>query len=53
MTRLLAKDKPVDVGFTAHPSGVTKEELLAVDAPISIAYAGELLCTSHPKLGIY
>lgn len=39
VTRLLAKGKPVDVGFTAHPSGVTKEELLAVDAPISIAYA--------------
>jgi len=38
--RYLAKDKPVEVGFTAHPSNITPEELMAVDGPISLAYAG-------------
>jgi hypothetical protein len=32
----------IDVGYTAHPSFVTHEELGAINGPLSIAAAGEL-----------
>jgi dienelactone hydrolase len=41
VARWLAEGKGVDAGFTAHPSGLTEEELQAIVNPISIAYAGD------------
>lgn len=41
VARFLAEGKGLDAGFTAHPSGLTAEELSRVAYPISIAYAGE------------
>jgi dienelactone hydrolase len=42
VARFLAQGKGLDSGFTAHPSGIETAELQAVNAPFSIAYAGEL-----------
>lgn len=35
------RDGRLDVGYTAHPSFVTSEELSAIDKPLSIAAAGK------------
>ncbi|KAH7157377.1 dienelactone hydrolase [Dactylonectria estremocensis] len=37
--RLLAEDKGADVGFAAHPSLLTDEEILAITGPASVAAA--------------
>ncbi|OOQ87156.1 dienelactone hydrolase family protein [Penicillium brasilianum] len=53
VTRFLKTDK-VDVGFAAHPSFITHEELGAIQGPFSIAAAGRFppfpptLFTFHP-----
>jgi dienelactone hydrolase len=41
VARLLAKGKGLDVGFLAHPSRMTTEEVSAVAGPLSIAAPGE------------
>jgi hypothetical protein len=40
------KEGKLDVGYTAHPSFVDKEELEGIKGPLSIAAAGELFVTS-------
>lgn len=37
----------IDVGYTAHPSFVTHEELGAIDGPLSIAAAGKLMIARY------
>jgi len=39
VVRFMAKGKPIDVGYVAHPSFVEEEELKAIDGPLSIAAA--------------
>jgi hypothetical protein len=39
------KEGKLDVGYTAHPSFVDKEELEGIKGPLSIAAAGELFFT--------
>lgn len=46
VTRFLKSNK-VDVGFVAHPSFITHEELGAIQGPFSIAAAGKLLPSPH------
>jgi dienelactone hydrolase len=41
--RFLAKGRGADVGFTAHPSLLQDDEVLAIDGPVAIAAAGELI----------
>lgn len=44
------KDGKVDVGYTAHPSFVTHEELGAIQGPLSIAASGKL---AHPGADMF
>lgn len=39
----------IDVGYTAHPSFVTHEELGAINGPLSIAAAGKLMIARYLK----
>lgn len=41
--QLMAEGKGVDVGFFAHPTAVTPEEVKGVAGPLSIAAAGKLV----------
>lgn len=41
--RFMAQGKGVEVGFIAHPSSLTDEEIAAVNGPLSFAFAGRII----------